>query len=103
MRAPLIALATLLLASAANAQPRVDVGRHFQIRLHNQSDGSRDPAVGQSKVYFSGTFRGTNGDVRIALSQANRELVSFRCQARNDRRVRAPDQLRRGRRRQLAP
>lgn len=72
----------LATSSAAAAQPRIDFGRHFQVRLHNQSDSSRDPAVGQTRVYVAATFVEASGDVRVTLSQRGRELVSFRCQPR---------------------
>jgi hypothetical protein len=71
--------APALAPGSALAQPRIDFGRHFQVRLHHQTNSAEEPPVGQSRLYVAATVLGARGDLTITVSQRGRGLISVLC------------------------
>jgi hypothetical protein len=84
MKATLV-LCLSLLAAAAGAAPRIDLGKHFHVRLHNQTDSSRTPAVGQTKLFLAATVLDGRGDLVVTATQRGKELLGFRCPVARNR------------------
>jgi hypothetical protein len=79
----LVILAAAAAPSGASAQPFIDFGRSFHVRLTNGAANSGSDYVGTNRLYFSAfIIEGQGGSVTIEMTQGKSKIVSFGCRAR---------------------
>jgi hypothetical protein len=81
--AAILSFAAAAAPSGASAQPFIDFGRGFHVRLTNGAASAGSDYVGTNRLYFSAyIIEGQGGSLTIEMTQGKSKVVSFGCRAR---------------------
>src|SRR5690606_15631400 len=79
----LVLVAASAVPSSAAAQPCIDFGRSFHVRLTNGAQSAGSDYVGTNRLYFSAfVVEGQGGSLTIEMTQGKSKVVSFGCSVR---------------------